>query len=46
MNKVEVVIELIGQMRIICFDYFKNMTKRIITGNRITHVVPYMAVVK
>lgn len=41
----EYVIELIGQIKIICLDYFKNMEKRIITGDRITHVVPYMVVV-
>lgn len=42
MNKVE----FIGKIRKICFDYFENMRNRIITRDKITHVVPYMVVVK
>ena len=42
MNKAE----FIGKMRKNCLDYFKNMKNRIITWGKITHVVPYMVVVK
>ena len=39
-------VEFIGQTRIICFGYLKNMEKRIIVGDKITYILPYMVVVK
>ena len=46
MNKIEFVIEIIGQVWIACPNYLKNMKKRMIVWNKIIQVVPYMAVVK
>lgn len=38
MNRVEFIIKVIGQMRIICFNYLKNIKNRIMVWEKFTHV--------
>ena len=46
MNKVEFIIEFMGQVWIACPNYLKNMKNRMMVWEKITYIVPYMAVTK